>query len=975
MVEFQLLGPLAIRDGEVCRPVRGRRQQLLLAALLLRANQTVPVDRLIEAVWGSRSPDTAPGQVRDRVRLLRQALAACPSVTDPSAVLVTAGGGGYRLVVASGGTDLDRFTIGAEAGRAALAAGRAAEAARTLRMALDLWRDEPLAGLDADWLTADVAGWQEQRYGVLEDRIDADLHCGRHREVVAELISLVAVHPLRERLRAQLMIALHRVGRSAEALATFDEARRVLADQIGVTPSAELADLAQSIRLGNLPVAGYAELAADGLPSGEAGPCQLPAPETELVGREPETATILHALDDVGPDVRVLVVTGAAGAGKTALAIWCAHRLRDAFPGGQLYASLGGASRPASASEVQERVLRSLGVVEMPADAEVRTAVYRDRLAGRRVLLVLDDAANEAQLRGLVPGRGAGVLVTSRSRLSGLTGAQRLELGPLSTVDARRLFCSWIGQQRAAAEPAAVDQVVGYCDGVPLALHAAGARLAARRQWTVAAFAQRLAEYRHRLDELAAGDRAVRASLAVSYDVLDEAAKGALCLLAVTQCPSLPGWAVAALVDADERAATAALDRLIEVHLVEALADDPTGQTRYRLHDLVRLFAAERAVSDEPADRLRSARSRLEGAYLSVAAVAADNLPSRFFPTRRGSAAHWAVPEAVRKVAATAPLDWFDAELDCLAAAVHNTDDVAVAWELVGSLGGYLTTRNLWQHLQDVGEHALSAALVAGDLRGEAYLRCLLAELEVLRYNDLEAAAALLEQALPVLLRLGDRHFAAYATDLRGVVHRTRGDLPEAYLCFASALRRFRRTGDRAGEAHALHDLGILLFRQGRHRGALRYLHRAAAAGRAAGDQRTTGYSLMWLGRVTQAMGERADSAAYLRLAMDELTALGEPTGVRMCRRISAANRLASGDLAGAREDLMIVLEEAERVGHDFAVAAALHGLAEVSVAVGDDAGARRLLHRARDTVAGTGHAYLTTAIDELLAKLASELS
>ena len=263
-MEFQVLGPMAIRDGEVLRPIRGRLQQLLLAALLVRPNQSVPVERLIEAVWGWAAPQTAPGQVRDRVRLLRQALASCPSVSDPGEILVTTGCG-YRLVVAPGATDLDRFHTLAAAGRAELAAGDTAIAAGTLRNALNLWRDEPLAGLDAQWLIADVASWCEQRYGVLEDRIDADLHCGRHREIVGELTTLVACHPLRERLRAQLMIALHHVGRSAEALAVYDDARRELAEQIGVEPSAELSHLAQAIRLGVLPVtavAWYSHLAA-----------------------------------------------------------------------------------------------------------------------------------------------------------------------------------------------------------------------------------------------------------------------------------------------------------------------------------------------------------------------------------------------------------------------------------------------------------------------------------------------------------------------------------------------------------------------------------------------------------------------------------------------------------------------------------------------------------------------------------------
>lgn len=251
LLTFRILGPLAIFDGSVVVEVQGRRQQLLLTALLLHANRTLSVDWLVDAVWEGAAPATAPAQIRDRIRLLRRDLSRCPSLTDPATVLATSIRG-YRLSLAPSCTDLAQFETTAHAGRVALAAGAFDDAAGLLRDALEVWRDVPLAGLDASWLSAAFAGWQERRQSALEDRIGADLACGRHNEVIVELVELVAEYPLRERLHEQLIVALAASGRTAEALAQYQATRRTLAQELGVEPGPQLRHIHQQLLRGDM---------------------------------------------------------------------------------------------------------------------------------------------------------------------------------------------------------------------------------------------------------------------------------------------------------------------------------------------------------------------------------------------------------------------------------------------------------------------------------------------------------------------------------------------------------------------------------------------------------------------------------------------------------------------------------------------------------------------------------------------------
>ncbi len=394
--------------------------------------------------------------------------------------------------------------------------GDAAEAAR-LREALALWRGEPFEDVESDSLRRDEAGrLAEMRADALERRIEADLRLGRHRELIGELTALTAAQPLRETFRAQLMLALYRAGRRADALEVYQDVRHTLVNELGVEPGSRLRRLERGILVAD------ASLGLEGRDE-EPSPCALPPDIPHFAGREKETEWVL-TLPPSESVPAVIAVGGMAGIGKTAFVVHAAHLLADRYPDGRLYADLGGPSeRPMTPGTTLDRFLRLLGVRprEIPADTSERAALMRDRLAGRRVLLVLDNAADEAQVRPLIPGTpGCGVLISSRTPLIGLEYAHTLELGVLGTGAAVDLLAGVIGRERTNAEPCDARTLVAQCGGLPLAVRIAAARLAGRPDWTLKRLTGRLADEHRRLDRLSAGDLEVRSSIAISHDAL-----------------------------------------------------------------------------------------------------------------------------------------------------------------------------------------------------------------------------------------------------------------------------------------------------------------------------------------------------------------------------------------------------------------------------------------------------------------------
>ncbi len=607
---LNLLGPIeAHRDGEPV-DLGGAKPRTVLAALLLARGRVVPDSELTALLWGESPPVTCPAQIHTYASRVRRLLG--PAVT------VERRRPGYLLRLPDHGVGIDLldFRQYAARGAGALAGGTPGTAARVLRQALGVWRGaalggvcDPLADLERDRL-------EEERLTTLEQRLSADLELGRHAEVVPELIALVAAHPLREGLRGRLMTALYRSGRQADALAAYRAARATLAEELGLEPCAELQRLHQAVLTGHpslLPrtTVTVRATAATGAAADRTGPpaepppapapAELPPAPADFTGRAQEAERLAEALTGERTGPAVHTVTGMPGVGKTALALVTAHRVAGHYPDGQIHLDLRGSGPdPLHPADALGALLRLLGVPagRTPGTLDERVRAYRSRTAGRRLLLVLDDADDERQVRPLLPATGGcATLVTSRSGLYALDGPERTPLGPLPAADARALFEKLAGRSRASAEPGAVAGVLHACAGLPLALRIAGGRAAARPQWPLARLADRLADPRRTLAELTLADLSLTDRLWTGYRGLDPRSRRVLRFhSALGPHPLLPHAAAAALGTAPDRAEEL-LAGLAEAHWCEAVRW--RGGHGYRLHPLVRLFARARLAEEE----------------------------------------------------------------------------------------------------------------------------------------------------------------------------------------------------------------------------------------------------------------------------------------------------------------------------------------------------------------------------------------
>ncbi|MFF5977997.1 BTAD domain-containing putative transcriptional regulator [Streptomyces olindensis] len=664
-MEFRLLGPVEVwASGRPLAPL-ARKPSALLTAGLLDAGRVVSVGRLIDAVWGESPPDTAGKLVQSYVSRLRQVLRR----PDRPEVIVTRPGG-YLFLPGQDALDVRRFQELLERGRTEAGRGEHATAANTLEAALGLWRGPALGGPATSSLQVEAARLEEMRMTAVEEMLDARLAAGGGAELVGELTRLVAGQPLRERPRGLLMAALHRCGRRAEALRVYRDAHRVLRTELGIEPSQALRDLHAWLLTGDArdtarpadgvpgignrartpvtPSAEHQEVTRKGTalsapvptpvravrrvrrgrPGRRAGlpsPAQLPAPPRRLTGRDPEADHLVSALLGTGTDTgpRLCVVHGMAGVGKSALTLDVANRLAAAFPDGQLYAELCGADAAQAARpyRVLGGFLRALGVrpARLPASTAERAAAYRSLLAGRRVLVVLDDAAGEHQVRPLLPGAGAGaVLVSSRRALPGLDATARVGLEGLDREQTLRLLGRLVGHGRLTAEATAAAEIARLCGGLPLAVQAVASRLRSGDRLRLRTLADRLRDDRHRLDELACGDLDVRARLEVGHRSLPERERRAFHLLGLLDLPDFGAWVAGPLLAEDPASAQQVVERLAQARLLEPLGPDDAGQTRYRFHDLVRLYARERAEREVPPEQRRAAVARLLHSWLTL---------------------------------------------------------------------------------------------------------------------------------------------------------------------------------------------------------------------------------------------------------------------------------------------------------------------------------------------------------------------
>ncbi|QFY07513.1 SARP family transcriptional regulator [Nonomuraea phyllanthi] len=743
-MDFYVLGPLTAESRGESLDLGSARQRIVLAALLLDANRTVTVNRLMEAVYGQHPPVTSRAQVQVCVSGLRRLFGGYGQ-----AGLIVTTAQGYAIQIPGERLDVHRFQTALARARQARDECRQARAIELYREALALWRGPALDGIRSGLVQAAAGRLAEERITTAEECVRLELDLGGHDRLVGELTRLVRDYPLREELRGQLMRALYRSGRPAEALEVYRQTRQTWAEELGIEPNERLRLLQQAILADEEHpdlaerVRGRASLT--GMPP--------PPPVADFTGRAEQLARIrTHLTGGDGPArarlaVPVTVIVGKAGVGKTSVAARAAHDLARHFRGGRLFAALqAGSGRPVSPSQVLERFLTALGVPasEVPEGLEERAETYRHLLAARRTLIVLDDVAGEGQVLPLLPGHpGAAVVITSRRRLSGLAGADHVEVPVFEPGQSVELLSRIAGAERVGAEPEAAVELAALCGHLPLALRVAGARLAARPLWSLRRLVERLRDETRRLDELRYGDMGVRGSITLSYDALDEDARRLFRRLAIPDVGEFPAWIGAALVGRPPAEGEDLLADLADVQLVEAVGVGRGAEARYRFHDLIRVFAKERLAAEESATERGDALARMLGALLLVAETARDRhddlvaeiapgpyddlvgeVPGGGRPSAGGGGCRWMPPELAGELAVV-PLCWMERERRLLLAGVRQAAQAGLP-RLCGALalsmlplfesGGHFDD---WRESHEV---ALAAAERAGDRTGVAAL-------------------------------------------------------------------------------------------------------------------------------------------------------------------------------------------------------------------------------------------------------------
>jgi DNA-binding SARP family transcriptional activator len=906
-VEFGLLGPLRVTvDGQEIW-IRPGGQRTLLAALLLRANRVVSIEELVGRLWDTVPPAKAKAALHAQVARLRRALGTPDLIqTVPT---------GYRIATQPGQLDLERFDALV---RLAAEAGDQAERSSRLADALALWRGEPLADVVCESLYRDVApALTDRRVQALEQRIDADLQLGRYAETVSELRTLTAEHPLRERFWGQLMTALYRAGQQAEALDAYRTVRGILIDALGIEPGPDLR------RVHALVLAAEDDLPAH---AGPVVPHQLPPAIAGFTGRAADLAELDTAFANDRSDRPPLIVAvhGPGGAGKTTLALHWAHRVSGRFPGGQVYLDMRGygPGEPVDAAAALDVVLRAVGVpaARIPQSSSERAALWRTTLFDRRVLLLLDNVRDAGQVRPLLPGAGSVVLVTSRSELRGLAisdGAHRINLGELPVDEAAALVEDVIGAGRAAAEPSALVELVGLCGRMPLALVVAAQQAARSPETPIAELVAELRGASDRLDLLSQPeDPAVdpRVVFSWSYHALDTDAARAFRYLGLHPTSEITVAAAAVLLRTPPAAARRLLDTLASVHLLEH------GQRgRYRFHDLLQVYAVERAVAEDSSADVDATRRRILDWYLHTlrqarAAVFTPS-PLEVPPPADGSVRPVEFSDAA---AATA---WYEQHRATLLATVEYAVEYRYhrhGWQLAFLLRHFQETQG---HVDD-GMRAAEIAVRCAERSGEDVALSCAAYTMGAAFNCAQQygrAEGWLRKALELSERASDPAMTSTASVALGLARARSGRMPEALCWLERAVTAARRSTSPYPLAHSLLNLGAVQGMSGLLVPSLAHSQQARALYR---ELKASYYEAFALGNMAEAALGTGAPVEALAYADEALALLGIEDQVTMPETLVVKGHIltALGEPEAARETWRQALQVLSRTGNPRAI-------------------------------------------------------
>ena len=898
---FGILGPLEMTaDGDRV-DLGAPREQVVLASLLLEVDRVVPVTRLTQAIYGDDVPPTGRVQAQICISTLRRLLAG---LGLPDAIVTRSQG--YQLRIDERELDLTRHDELVVRAGTARDAGRHTAAIREYRAALGLWRGSVLEGIPSEQLREAVKPLDERRMTVLEECIELELQLGRHRDLVAELTGLVADHPLRERLRGQLMLALYRSDRQAQALEVYRSGRRAMIEDLGLEPNEWLQSLQRGIltadvALRTLPASAAARVRLEpvtvGTPPDVTGsssaptpllmPKMLPTDIGDFTGRAEQVRLIERSFaEDPGRvAVPVVVVTGKPGVGKTTLAVHVAHRLAGEYTDGQLFADLRGrAAGRVDPAGVLERFLHMLGVSfsAMPPGLDERAALYRGLLSQRRTLIVLDNAEDESQILPLLPGEaGSAVLVTSQARLSGIADATLVEVEVFDPAQSVEMLVRIDGRERIDAEPAAAATLTELCGRLPLALRIAGARLAARPQWSVAYLVDRLQDEVRRLDELRHGGMEIRASLSLSYEAVDPAARRLFRLLATLDFPTFSGWMAAALLDRPPHEAQELLDGLTDAQLVETTDTGLGMHSRYRFHDLIGVFARERLAREEtPAER-EAALHRVIGALSYLSAEAHRRVHGEAHPHPAAPGGRRPLPDRLVEQLLDQPLAWFEREDASIMAGVRQAaqqGSVDQCWDLALNAVTLFESRAHLDDWRETHDMALEAARRSGNraaLAAMLYSAGMLSTVEQ-RFSD---AHRQLDDAAAMFRTIGDGPGEVLALGTLAFVDRLGGDLDAAERRYELAREAAQRAGDPAAMGHALYGQVQVQVDGGRTDEALGTLGEALELSRRAGSRRLESQVLHLIGLIHLEAGRAADAIACFDRVLEVVRDVGDPIG------------------------------------------------------------------------------------------------